>query len=186
MARWAAPSTFDEYVRSRHAELLRFAHVLTGDAHLAGDLVQDALERAGVSWRRIRRQDDPEGYLRRIIANRYLNGLRSRRRERLVAVVPETGYTDAEPRDLAMWRLLAALPRQQRAVLVLRFYADLSEAQVADVLGCSIGTVKSNGSRAMAKLRAALTTNHPAGPRPPADAARSVDRRPELRGTDLR
>jgi RNA polymerase sigma-70 factor (sigma-E family) len=156
MALWHAPPTFDEYVRSRHGELLRFAHVLTGDVHLAGDLVQDALERAGMAWQRIHRKDDPEGYLRRIIANQYLNGLRSRRRERLVSAVPETSYNDGEPRDTTLWRLLGELPRQQRAVVVLRFYADLSEAQVAEVLGCSIGTVKSNGSRAMAKLRAAL------------------------------
>ncbi|HLL64529.1 MAG TPA: SigE family RNA polymerase sigma factor [Micromonosporaceae bacterium] len=163
MTHWDAPATFDEYVRRRHAELLRFAYVLTGDAHLADDLVQDALERAGLSWQRIRRQDDPEGYLRRIIVNRHLNRLRSLRRERLVDDVPETGYSDSEPRDQTLWRLLATLPRQQRAVLVLRFYADLSESQVADLLGCSIGTVKSNGSRAMAKLRAAMATAAPEG-----------------------
>jgi RNA polymerase sigma factor (sigma-70 family) len=122
--------------------------------------VQEALVRTGVAWRRIRRQDDPEGYVRRIIVNRYLNLSRSLRRERLVADVPEPGpHLDGEPRDEALWRLVGTLPRQQRAVLVLRFFLDLSEAQVADVLGCSIGTVKSNGSRAMAKLRAALAAD---------------------------
>jgi RNA polymerase sigma-70 factor (sigma-E family) len=139
----------------RHPDLLRFAHVLSGDAHLAADLVQDALERAGLHWRRIRRQDDPEGYLRRIIVNRYVSRWRSLRRERLVGEIPEVvAPSGAEPD--AMWALLATLPRQQRAVLVLRFYEDLSEAQVAEVLGCSVGTVKSNGSRALAKLRTAL------------------------------
>jgi RNA polymerase sigma-70 factor (sigma-E family) len=158
MVRWDAPPRFEDYVRSRYPELLRFAHVLTGDRDLAADLVQDALERTGVSWRRIRRQDDPEGYVRRIIVNRFLSRARSLRRERLVADVPEpVGHVDDEPRDELLWRLVGTLPRQQRAVLVLRFFLDLSESQIADVLECSIGTVKSNGSRAMAKLRAALS-----------------------------
>jgi RNA polymerase sigma-70 factor (sigma-E family) len=156
MASWDAPPSFEEYVRDRHAELLRFAHALSGDPHLAADLVQDALERAGVRWRRIRRQDDPEGYLRRIIVNRHLNSWRSRWRERLVADVPDRGYAQAEPPDDRLWSILATLPRQQRAVLVLRFYADLSEGQIAAMLGCSLGTVKSTSSRAMAKLRTAL------------------------------
>lgn len=157
MARWDAPPSFDEYVRSRHSELLRFAHVLTGDPHHAADLVQDALERAGLAWRRIRCQDDPEGYLRRTIVNRHLNSRRKLRRERLVASLPELTYADVEPGDARLWQLLATLPRQQRAVLVLRFYLDLPEAQIADVLGCSVGTVKSNSSRALARLRSALS-----------------------------
>jgi RNA polymerase sigma-70 factor (sigma-E family) len=156
MACWDAPPSFTEYVRARYGELLRFAHVLTGEPYLAADLVQDALERVGISWRRIERQDDPEGYVRRIIVNRYLNRFRSLRRERLVATVPDVGYQPAEPADGAMWQLLATLPPRQRAVLVLRYYADLSEAEIANVLGCSVGTVKSNASRAMAKLRTCL------------------------------
>ncbi|HEX6498004.1 MAG TPA: SigE family RNA polymerase sigma factor [Micromonosporaceae bacterium] len=156
MRLWDAPASFDEYVRDRHADLLRFAHVLSGDRYLAEDLVQDALERAGMHWRRIRRHDDPEGYLRRIIVNQHVNGVRRRRRERLVASPPEQPTPVGERRDDAVWQLLATLPRKQRAVVVLRYYEDLSEAQIADLLGCSVGTVKSNGSRAMAKLRAAL------------------------------
>jgi RNA polymerase sigma-70 factor (sigma-E family) len=156
--RWQAPPAFDEYVRGRHTELLRFAHVLCGDADLAADLVQDALVGAGLAWRRIRRQDDPEGYLRRAIVNRYLNRWRALRRERLVATVPEQACTDADPSDGDLWRVLATLPRQQRAVIVLRFYEDLTETQVAEVLGCSVGTVKSTGARALARLRVALGT----------------------------
>lgn len=159
--RWAAPAEFDEYVRNRHAELLRFAHLLSGDPHLAGDLVQDALVGAGLGWSRIRRTDNPDGYVRRAIVNRYLSRWRALRRESLVAAVPERGYADVEPRDDALWRLLGTLPRQQRAVVVLRFYQDMTEAQVADALGCSIGTVKSTGARALAKLRTALA--EPAG-----------------------
>jgi RNA polymerase sigma-70 factor (sigma-E family) len=154
--RWEAPAAFDDFVRARHTELLRFAHVLCGDAHLAADLVQDALVSAGTAWRRIRRHDDPEGYIRRSIVNRYLNRWRALRREQLVANVPEGTQSQAEPVGDDLWRLLASLPRQQRAVLVLRFYEDLTEAQVAGVLGCSVGTVKSTGARALAKLRARL------------------------------
>jgi RNA polymerase sigma-70 factor (sigma-E family) len=156
MARWEAPEDFARFVGDRHTQLLRFAHVLTGDRHLAEDLVQDGLERAGVGWARIRRQDDPEGYVRRIIVNRYLNRLRALRRERLVAEPPEQPGLESPTDSDDAWRLLATLPRQQRAVLVLRYYLDQSEAQIADTLGCSVGTVKSNAARGMAKLRGAL------------------------------
>ncbi|MDI1462144.1 SigE family RNA polymerase sigma factor [Catellatospora sp. KI3] len=160
MASWDAPTSFDEYVRSRHADLLRFAHVLCGDPHLAADLVQDALERTGLAWRRIERHDNPEGYVRRTILNCYLNGRRRLRREVLPGELPEPPGREQEPHDGELWRLLTTLPRQQRAVIVLRYYEDMSEAQIAQTLGCSQGTVKSTTSRAMAKLREALA---PAG-----------------------
>jgi RNA polymerase sigma-70 factor (sigma-E family) len=153
---WEAPAAFDDFVRRRHAALLRFAHVLCGDPHLSADLVQDALERTGLAWRRIVAQDDPEGYVRRAIVNRYLSLWRRARRERVVAAPPEAGYEDAAGRDPWLWELLNTLPRQQRAVLVLRYYEDLSLLEIADVLGCSVGTVKSNCSRALAKLRDAM------------------------------
>ena len=167
MVRWEAPPSFAEFVRDRHAHLLRFAHVLCGDAHLAEDLVQDALERAGLAWRRLERKDDPEGYVRRTIVNRFLNRVRTLRRERLVGEPPERPYDGPQPPDEATWRLLAGLPRAQRAVLVLRFYLDFSEAQTAEMLECSVGTVKSNATRALAKQRAALA---------PAATYREVDR----------
>lgn len=157
MAQWQAPESFAEFVRDRHAELLRFAYLLTGDRHLAEDLVQDGLERAGISWYRIRRKEDPEGYIRRIVVNRFLNRVRSLKRERLVAELPEIGTLGVEEAIDQTWRLLASLPRAQRAVLVLRFYVDLRETEIAAVLGCSVGAVKSNASRGLAKLRAALT-----------------------------
>ena len=156
MSRWAAPDTFADFVRGRHGDLLRFAHVLCGDRYLAEDLVQDALERVGMAWARIERQDNPEAYVRRTITNRYLNRIRVMRRERLTDSPPETGTAGYEPPDDRLRRLLAGLPRRQRAVIVLRFYLDYSEQQIADTLGCSTGTVKSNASRAMAKLREAL------------------------------
>jgi RNA polymerase sigma-70 factor (sigma-E family) len=154
--RWAAPDQFAEFVRVRHAALLRYAYLLCGDSHLAQDLVQDALERTGVAWRRIEGQGDPEGYLRRTITNRYLNRVRSLRRERLVGDAPETGVADIEPSDGSLLRLLSCLPRQQRAVIVMRYYLDQSEAQIAEALGCSPGTVKSTASRAIARLRREL------------------------------
>jgi RNA polymerase sigma-70 factor (sigma-E family) len=154
--RWDAAAEFDDFVRARHGALLRFAYLLTGDSHLAADLVQDALESTGVRWRSVHRQDEPEGYVRRSILNAYLNHRRRRRRERLVADLPEFAGPSAVARDETLWRLLAELPPQQRAVLVLRFYEDLTEAEVARVLDCAIGTVKSNSSRALAKLRDAL------------------------------
>jgi RNA polymerase sigma-70 factor (sigma-E family) len=153
---WQAPASFDDYVRARHAVLLRFAHVLCGDPHLAADLVQDALERTGMGWQRIISRDDPEGYVKRAIVNRYLNIWRRARRERVVSAPPDRAHEDTEPRDSDLWRLLSSLPRQQRAVLVLQYYEDMSQAAIAEVLGCSVGTVKSNGSRAMAKLREAM------------------------------
>ena len=160
MSSWQAPPSFAEYVRQRHPALVRFARVLCGDAHLADDLVQDALVGSALRWGRVQRQDDPEAYVRRAIVNGYLNRRRKLRRETLSDQVPERPGVDPpplRPLDGQLWQLLAGLPRQQRAVLVLRYYEDLSEAQIAEVLGCSSGTVKSTTSRAMAKLRAALT-----------------------------
>ncbi len=159
VSRWAASDDFDAFIRARHAALLRFAHALTGDHQLAADLVQDALERTGLAWSRVQRKDDPEGYVLRIIVTGYVNWWRRLRRERLVAAVPETAYEDpsAGRPDETLWRLLATLPPKQRAVIVLRFYEDLTEVEVARVLDCSVGTVKSNGSRGLARLRQALT-----------------------------
>jgi RNA polymerase sigma-70 factor (sigma-E family) len=158
VTRWAATGDFEAFVRARHLALLRFAHALSGDADLAADLVQDALVRTGLAWSRVRRKDDPEGYVRRIVVTRYVSWWRRLRRERLVAAVPEAAY-DAAPGgpDETLWRLLATLPPRQRAVIVLRFYEDLTEVEVARVLDCSVGTVKSNGSRGLARLRQALT-----------------------------
>lgn len=153
--RWDAPREFDDFIRARHVALLRFAHVLCGDPHLAADLVQEALERTGLAWRRLR-SDDPEAYVRRVIVNAFLNGVRRLRRERLTADPPELAYHEPESRDQALWQLLRTLPRRQRAVVVLRFYADLSEAEISAILGCTVGTVKSTSSRALAKLRVAL------------------------------
>lgn len=158
----AERDAFDAFVRARLPALLRFAYALTGDPHTAADLVQDALERTGVRWHKIERQGDPEGYVRRAILNGRISRWRKQRRETLVDCVPErmTSY-EVPGRDEQLWQLLATLPPKQRAVLVLRYYEDMSEVQIAATLGCSPGTVKSQSSKAIAKLRVALSPPAP-------------------------
>lgn len=152
----ATAEVFDAFVRARHTALLRYGTALTGgDREAAADLVQDALERTGLAWSRVQRQDDPEGYVRRVMANRNVSTWRKLRRERLVDAPPETPIEDV-PHDDAMWLAVCRLPRRQRTVLVLRYYEDLSEAEIARVLGIAPGTVKSQASKGIAALRAAI------------------------------
>ena len=150
--------SFEQFVRARHTSLLRFAHALTGDPHLAADLVQDALERTGLAWPRVVRKDAPDAYVRRAIVNGYTSHFRKRRRERLVDAVPERPVTAVDPPGTTdgIWRVLATLPTRQRAVLVLRYYEDLSEADTARALGVTTGTIKSQTSKGLAALRTAL------------------------------
>jgi RNA polymerase sigma-70 factor (sigma-E family) len=161
---------FATFVRMRMPALLRFGHALTGNRHDALDLVQSALERTGVRWRTVqRRGDDPEAYVRRTMVNTWVSRWRKLRRETLVAVVPDgpaAAVADAALEREPLWQALRALPPGQRAVIVLRYYEDLSEAQIADVLGVSPGTVKSQASKAMATLRVRLAERDP-----PDDAA---------------
>jgi RNA polymerase sigma-70 factor (sigma-E family) len=145
---------FDAFVRARLPHLLRLGRALTGSEQGAADLVQDALERSLMRWSRIE-SEDPEGYVRRVMVTRNISAWRRVRRERLTADVPETSYDDPQA-DPALWAALAKLPPKQRAVIALRYYEDLTEAQTAEVLGVSAGTVKSQASRAMAKLRELL------------------------------
>jgi RNA polymerase sigma-70 factor (sigma-E family) len=164
----AEAAAFDAFVRARLPALLRFAYALTGDPHTAADLVQDALERTGMRWSKVERQGDAEGYVRRAILNGRVSRWRKHRRETLVDCVPErmTAY-EVPRRDEQLWQLLATLPPRQRAVLVLRYYEDMSEVQIAATLGCSPGTVKSQSSKALAKLRVALTPPAPSAEEAP-------------------
>jgi RNA polymerase sigma-70 factor (sigma-E family) len=151
-----------EFVRARSSALLRTACLLTaGDQQAAEDLVQSALAQAFVAWWRIREPAAREAYVRRILIRAAVRRTRRRawRAEELVAEVPDDPVGDlSESVDqrLTVWPLLGALPARQRAVLVLRYYEELSEAQIADALGCSPGTVKSHASRALATLRSQL------------------------------
>lgn len=150
-------TAFDAFVRARLPALLRFAYAVCGDPHTAADLVQDALERTGVRWGRIENTGDPEAYVKRAIVNGRISRWRKLRRESLVDLVPEHApYVDSPGHDDALWQLLATLPRRQRAVLVLRYYEDCSEEQIATILGCAPGTVKSQASKGLAKLRVAM------------------------------
>ena len=138
-------------------DLLRMARFLTGSDDLARELTQDALVRTYTAWPRVRREG-AVAYTRRIIINRRVNGWRRSAREQprnpsdagLDTPVAEGGAT--ERRDEVV-RLLAALPERQRKVVVLRYYVDLSEQQVANMMGISVGTVKSSASRGLASLR---------------------------------
>jgi RNA polymerase sigma-70 factor (sigma-E family) len=161
---------FEEFVHTRSGALLRTAVLLTGDRGHAEDLLQTALERLARHWKRV---DDPDLYVRRTLVN--LATDRWRRRARRVQEVHNTGWDWLSPGDpvLAVEQrhdLIAALqqlPARQRTVLVLRFFDDLTEAQVAQALEISVGTVKSTSSKALAKLRAQFTAPEPATPRSP-------------------
>jgi RNA polymerase sigma-70 factor (sigma-E family) len=149
-------ATFDEFVAARSRALLRTAYLLTHDHALAEDLLQTSLAKAWFSWRRI--QGSPEPYVRRILVNTYATWWRRKwNGEHPTDELPERSADEpgaepgAEPTDL--WRAMERLPRRQRAVVVLRYFEDLTEAQTADLLGCSVGTVKSQCSKALAKLR---------------------------------
>jgi RNA polymerase sigma-70 factor (sigma-E family) len=149
---------FVDFVRSRATALYRYAYLLAGNSHDADDLVQDALIRLRGAWPRVQRRDDPIGYARTTIARLHISAWRRRRRESVVAEMPETtaddpGFADAT-RRAALAQALAALPPRQRAVIVLRFYEDQTEEQIAEILGISRGTVRSQATRALAKLRA--------------------------------
>lgn len=149
--------SFDAFVLARGPALLRFAYLLSRDRHQAQDLVQEALSRAHRRWRRV---EQPEAYVRRAILNDFLSWRRRRSSGELVTdELPEPtspgagGHAAAQADRDAMWRLLARLPRQQRAVLVLRFYEDLDDAAIAGYLNCSQATVRAHASKALARLR---------------------------------
>jgi RNA polymerase sigma-70 factor (sigma-E family) len=153
------PEGFTDFVAGHQAGLQRTAFLLTGDWQLAEDLVQTSLAKAWVHWTRVIGADNPEAYVRRVIVTTYVTWWRRRwRREFTTGALPDRGGpTDlvAETADrLVAHRLLARLPARQRAVLVLRFYQDMTEKETAAMLGCTIGTVKSQTAKALSRLRA--------------------------------
>ncbi|MFC3503326.1 SigE family RNA polymerase sigma factor [Micromonospora krabiensis] len=148
----AAYVAFVEVAWQRH---LRLAMLLTGDRWRAEELLQDSLVKVYERWRRLSRLDDLHAYLRRALVNNHTSGWRRRRRESLVADVPDLAAPagDERPDAAVLRRALLSLPAKQRAVVVLRHYEDLTEREVARLLGCSVGTVKSQNARALDKLR---------------------------------
>ncbi|NUR59631.1 MAG: SigE family RNA polymerase sigma factor [Catenulispora sp.] len=150
---------FRRFTAARWLGLVRTAYLLTGDLGHAEDLAQTALIKVYRSWHRVRRVDDVDAYVRKVLVNANRSRFRVRRpAEQSYAEVPDhrvtadAGSGGVEQRD-ALLAALAMLPPRQRAVVVLRYWEDMSEASVADLLGCSVGTVKSQASRALAKLR---------------------------------
>ena len=143
--------SFEHYVAERRPALVRTAYLLCGDAHQAEDLVQAALVKAVGQWGRI--GDHPEPWLRKVIVNDHISRWRRHRgRERLTDKVPDTA-TDNAGRDLDLAGALARLAPRQRAVIVLRYFEDLTEQETARLLGISVGTVKSQHRDALARLR---------------------------------
>ena len=154
----AERSTFDDFVATRSSGLLRTAYLLTRDHALAEDLLQTALTKAWFAWSRIEGHPDP--YVRKILVNTYASWWRrkwngERPTEELPEAVPPDVGSEAAARDAAhdLWDAMGRLPRRQRAVVVLRYFEDLTEVETATLLGISVGTVKSQTSKALAKLR---------------------------------
>ena len=148
-------AAFVEFVTTRTGALMRTAFLLTRDHQLAEDLVQTALFKAAMAWDRI--EGEPEPYVRRILVNTYASWWRRRWNGELATEeLPETHAGDgtaASDTGQDLWTAMERLPRRQRAVVVLRYFEDLTEAETARLLGCSVGTVKSQASKALAKLR---------------------------------
>jgi RNA polymerase sigma-70 factor (sigma-E family) len=143
---------FEDFVRARGPALLRYGYVLSGNQDDAADLVQEALLKLSDTWRRVRNKDNPEAYVRTIMARQHISWWRRRRREHLTDDVPEGSYTDRHATG-ELWKELATLPRKQRTVLVLRYFEDLPDQEIADILGISCGTVRSQAFRALQTLR---------------------------------
>jgi RNA polymerase sigma-70 factor (sigma-E family) len=154
--RTTAAAQFAAFVSGRGPALQRTAYLLTGDWALAEDLLQTALAKSYLAWNRIR-HDDPEGYVRKVLANTHASWWRRKwRGEAPTEQLPDRPGSDAMGAvddSLALAQALRALPPRQRAVIVLRFHEDLTEPAVAKALGISLGTVKSQTSKALATLR---------------------------------
>lgn len=151
--------TFADFMSARWSPLYRTAYLLTGDRHEAEDLLQGALARTYVRWTNIRDKSVADAYVRRAMVNQASRHWRTRGREVAVEHLPEPahdGGVDRTDARMLLWQEIVKLPPRMRAALVLRYYEDLSEAQAAAELGCSVGAVKSQTHHALRRLRAAL------------------------------
>jgi RNA polymerase sigma-70 factor, ECF subfamily len=164
---------FRQFVAARSAALLRTAYLLVGDWSHAEDVLQTALTKTYLAWRRLGQIETVDAYARRVLVTTATSWWRRRwHAERPTAVIPERVTADRFDEQVerqALWRHVRGLPPRQRAVLVLRFYEDLTEAETARVLGVAIGTVKSQAARALATLRERLAVDgvEPAAPADP-------------------
>lgn len=153
------PDGFAEFVAAASPAMLRSAWLLTGDAGRAEDLLQTALARLWQRWERVNGGGNPQAYLRKMLYTTYLSWWRRRWRDEIPSAAPPerpepTDFTDVLVSRDAVRRALATLPRQQRAVVVLRFVEDRSVEETARILGCTAGTVKTHTARALTALRA--------------------------------
>lgn len=156
----AKDAEFSAWMTARQPALLRTAYLLTGNHHTAEDLVQTTLAKVYLSWDKVQRREVIDGYARRILVNENNSQWRRawKKREVTSDEIPDrapVSDTYDEGHSQALWEFVQTLPKKQRAVVVLRYYEELSEAETAEVLGISVGTVKSQASRALATLRAA-------------------------------
>jgi RNA polymerase sigma-70 factor (sigma-E family) len=158
-----ANADFDEFVADHVGDLLRTAYLIAWDEVEAEDLVQETLFKVARRWPRVRSMDQPSAYARRILINLATDGARTRARRRVELSPPPDGPAERFADPLAdldthaeLVDALGQLPQRQRAVLVLRYFHDLTEVQAAEVLGCSQGTIKSSASRGLARLREVL------------------------------
>jgi len=150
---------FEEYASARWPALYRTALLLTGNTAEAEDLAQQTLVKVYAGWSKVRSADSPDAYVRRMLVNELTTDRRRGARRALVAVpaAPEAAPAGIDPGErLDLWRQVVQLPPRQRAVLVLRFYEDLTEAETAQVLGVALGTVKSQAHDALRTLRTRL------------------------------
>lgn len=155
-------SDFAEFALARAGALHRAAYLMVGDRQLAQDLVQEALTKTYVAWPRLRDPANAEAYCRKAITTTAITWFRRKawNNERPTERLPDSaaceGHEAAVADQDALWRILQGLPLRQRAALVLRFYEDLTEVQTAEAMGCAVGTVKSQVSAALKKLRERL------------------------------
>lgn len=161
----ARDADFEAWMIARQPALLRTAYLLSGDTHNAEDLVQTTLAKLYLAWDRIREHEHIDAYARRALINEHRSTWRRpfKRREVLAEHLPESGIDDDTSYDgsrEALWQFVNTLPPRQRAVVVLRYYEELTEAETAQTLGVSVGTVKSQASRALDSLRSRLP-EHP-------------------------
>jgi RNA polymerase sigma-70 factor (sigma-E family) len=155
---------FEAWMTARQPALLRTACLLTGETHTAEDLVQTTLAKLYLAWDRIADREHVDAYARKALVNEFRSLWRRpwRRRELSAEQLPDVAGSEQgyDARDDALWQFVATLPPKQRAVIVLRYYEELTEAETAAALGISVGTVKSQASRALASLRRTVA-DHP-------------------------
>jgi len=160
--------TFEEYAAAAWPRLYRYAYLLTGNHADAEDVAQQTLIKVHGAWSKVIGSDSPDAYVRRILTNTFLSSKRPKARglELLTDAPPERGHggwPGETETNLALWPHVKQLPPQQRAVIVLRYYEQLSEAEIADTLRCSRGNVKSTAHRALKALRSAIGPDHLTG-----------------------